>query len=232
MLHGQKSCPELNGSRGRLLPLSGTGAPNSSVPAGRVAVRLAKDGKEVAVRLENLRSPHAAATATAEGGASPAAAAPAPAAGASASKPRGKQQQQQQGQASLRKADMLRLLEVEFSKWHTGACLTATNLQQAGMQQHHIRCCECALGGQQVERYVALKRTGPLHPAPLPDSALRLLCLDCYAESAMAAGLPLTDDAVEEFVDATMMGGMEACWQLTGAPRMQWGGQFGSGAMY
>ena len=67
MLHGLQSCSQLNGRRGRVLPPSGPGAPSSSLPAGRVAVRLATDGKEVAVRPGNLRSPHAAATATAGG---------------------------------------------------------------------------------------------------------------------------------------------------------------------
>lgn len=33
VLHGLKSCPELNGRRGRVLPLSGPGAPNTSLPA-------------------------------------------------------------------------------------------------------------------------------------------------------------------------------------------------------
>ena len=127
---------------------------------------------------------------------------------------------------------MLRLLEAEFSQWHTAPCLTATNLRDAGMQQQHIRCCECERGGQQAGRYIALKRTAPLRATPLPESALRLLCLDCYAAFAVAAGLPLTDDAVEGFVEETMMGGVEAWMQLTGALRMQWGGQSGSGALY
>lgn len=191
------------------------------------------------MRPENLCSPHAAPTATAEAP-PPAAAAAEPAAaaaGAGASKPRGKKQQQQRQlqhgpPASPRRAQVLRLLEAEFSQWHTAPCLTPANLRDAGMQPPHIRCCQCGRGGQQVERYVALKRTGPLRATPLPDTALRLLCLDCYAESAVTAGLPLTEEAVEDWVEATMMGGMEACSQLMGAPRMGWGGVHGSGAMY
>lgn len=58
-MHGLKSCPELNGCRGRVLPSSGQGAPQARMAAGRVAVRLAEGSREVAVRPDNLRSPHA-----------------------------------------------------------------------------------------------------------------------------------------------------------------------------
>lgn len=227
MLHGLIGSAELNGRRGRV-PSSWPGAPKTSCPAGCVAVRLAQDGKEVAVQPENLRSPHAAAAATAEEGA-PAAAAPS---GASVPPRLAQQQQRQQGGSSMCKAEMLRLLEVEFSQWQTGACLTPANLRRGGMRERHIRCCQCARDGQQVERYVALKRTLPLSATPLPDSALRLLCLDCYAETALALGLPLTEDAVEEWAEFTMMGALEACMQLLGTACAQWGGSMGSGAWY
>lgn len=100
------------------------------------------------------------------------------------------------------------------------------------MREVHIRCCACGRAGDQAGHYVALKRTAPLRAAPLPDSALRLACLDCYAEAAVVAGVPRTADAVEQFVEESMMGAVEACSQLLGFPRMNWGGQHGSGALY
>lgn len=216
VLHGLKSCPELNGRHGRLLPPSGTGAPAHRAAPGRVAVRLADGGREVAVRPENLRSPHSATAA--EGGAAAPAAAGAP---AGAPPP---QQPQQQEPASPCTAEVARLLELEFSKWHTAPCLKPSDLRHAGMPPAHARCCACARGGEAVGRYVALKRTAPLRAAPLPAAALRLLCLDCYVASAVAEGLPLTEKAMEEYVDGTMMGAMEACMQLMGNARVQWGG--------
>lgn len=128
---------------------------------------------------------------------------------------------------------MLRLLEGEFALWHTAPCLRPADLRSAGMQPRHQRCCACSAGADAVERFVALKRTAPLQVAPLPDAALRLLCLDCFAEAALATGTPLTAAGVEKFVEGTMMGGVEACFQLTGGARMQWGGEgVAGGALY
>ena len=138
LLHSLKSCPELNGCRGRVLPLSGPGAPASRASAGRVPVRLAESGREVAVRPDNLRSPHTEEGGAASSGAAApgAAAAMQPAGGQQGQEqqrraqqaPHGQQQQAQQAQQGPRAA-MLRLLEEEFKQWHTGATLTATNLR-------------------------------------------------------------------------------------------------------
>lgn len=99
-------------------------------------------------------------------------------------------------------------------------------------QAQHIRCCQCGAAGEQVLRYVAMKRTAPLGAAPLPGSALRLQCVGCYAQAELAAGVPLTEDGVQQWADRSMMGAMEACMQLSGHAKVQWGGQYGSGAMY
>ena len=127
---------------------------------------------------------------------------------------------------------MARLLEVEFSKWTSAPCLRPRDLQQAGMEPRYQRCCDCGRGNEQVERYVALKRTAPLQATPLPASALRLLCLDCYTDLTASTSLPLTEEAVEEWVDVTMMGAMETCMQLMAMAKVQWGGQHGSGELY
>lgn len=127
---------------------------------------------------------------------------------------------------------MLGLLEAELRLWQTGACIKPANLRRAGMQERHIRCCGCGRSGQAVEQYVALQRTAPLRATPLPDAALRLMCMDCYAESDVAAGVAPTADAVEDYCEDSMMGALEACAQLLGLPRAHWSGQMGSGAMY
>ena len=189
VLHGLKSSPQLNGCRGRVLPLSGPGAPASTAAAGRVPVRLAGSGREVAVRPENLRSPHAAAGSGAAAGEAQQGEQQQqtqPQQTQQAQQQQHAQQQQQQQQQGA-KAQMLGLLEGEFALWQTGATLTATNLRQAGMREQHIRCCACGRAGEQPGRYVALKRTALLSSRPLPDSALHLLCVDCYAEAAVAA---------------------------------------------
>lgn len=64
-LHGLQARSDLNGKRGRVRPAVGRGAPSAQPAAGRVAVRLAGTGQEVAVRRENTRSPHATGTAAA-----------------------------------------------------------------------------------------------------------------------------------------------------------------------
>ena len=234
MLQGLRSKPGLNGQKGRVLPLSGPGAPPAAPAVGRVAVRLARDSQVVSCKKENLISPYAVSA----GSRAPATSAAAGGSGAGRSGSSGRAtattatagaaQQQQLPRPTGRLAD---LITADVERGEMPPRLTRSSLREAGLSEALIKCCACGDGGQ--EKYMALARTAPASNQPLPKSALRLECIDCLIRAAQAAGVAANAEAVGEFVDGRTMGAFEACSLMMGFPTAQWGSQgVGSGAMY
>jgi hypothetical protein len=98
------------------------------------------------------------------------------------------------------------LLEEEFKLWKFGSTISAASLQRAGMRQRFIRCGKCERQPPQTDRFVALKRGVQLRPTPVPQTALQLLCLDCFAALAQDVRMPLMAAGAEKFCDTYMMG--------------------------
>lgn len=65
-------------------------------------------------------------------------------------------------------------------------------------------------------RFIALKRGRELSDKPLPQSAVQLRCLDCFADMAAAMGMPKTADGAYEFCEGHIMPPMEVAMVLQG----------------
>jgi len=220
VLHGLQAAPELNGQRARVLPLAGPGAPRAVPGEGRVPVRL-QGGREVACKPANLRPAHPAPEGAGTGAGAAMEQAEAGGAGSTA------QQQQRLPRPSGQLADLIR---ADVMRGAMPPALTPDALRQAGMPASLLKCCDCGDGS--ADRYLAMVRTLPLSPQPLPKSALRIKCIDCVVRAAERAKVRANETAVGEWVDSIMMGSVEACSLLMGHPSQRWGGVHGSGALY
>ncbi|KAG2422639.1 hypothetical protein HXX76_015877 [Chlamydomonas incerta] len=208
----------------------GRGAPAAAPSAGRVAVRL-RGGREVAVRPENVRSPHAAAApvggpATAGNGRAPPPASAAAGAGFTASSSSGSSGNggsgtRQQKQRPPPNAELAELIRADLRRGATPPLLTRETVLRCGLPPHQVRCVRC--GTTDAAEFMALRRTAPLSPQPCPE-AVRLECLDCSAREAERQGVAPTARDVEDWVDERVMGSVAACSVLMGHPQAQWGG--------
>lgn len=208
LLVGLKSQPQLNGRRGRVLPLSGRGAPAGLPSMGRFAVRL-EDGHELAVLPYNLVSCHKMGDLSAAVAAPPTGPPPPPATGPL---------------AALVRADVL--------QGKVPPLMSRATLIKAGMPDAIMRCTSCGDAGQQG--YVALKRTALPSATRLPPSAVRLECVDCLARAAQATDVAASAAAVTRFVDGRCSESMEAIMLLQGTAMQHWAGDSmgGSGKLY
>jgi hypothetical protein len=138
-----------------------------------------------------------------------------------------RRQQQQQHPAADRQR-ILNLLEEEFKLWKWGSYMTPAELRTAGMRDSLIRCGHCGKDGWEPDvRFIALKRGRELNDKPLPQSAVQLRCLDCFADMAAAVGMPKTADGAYDFCEGHIMPPMEVAMVLQGIPMAQRGSSDG-----